>query len=434
MKNLVIISFFLIASISWAQEPEKEVKSADKKYGLYNLDTKGNASKLWEAKAIIDAVSTNPAVSEQHKTWITKGKIYNAIAATQNDSLVIAQTMKKDAKLTFPNSGVDAYNALTKALSTSVKSFEKKDALEAIQETSQFLNNFGYYQYKAGDFNSAFQNFNAVILIEKDMKANNMKSVFTKEADYNNQLYIASLCAMNDKKIKEVLPYLEELSAKNFNDENNAGASIYEGLFEYYQAIDEAKASSILSEGRQKYPEVSSLLFQEINFFLKKGKLNELIDKLKLAISKEKSNVSLYSTLGNVYDNLCQKEWEAGNMAKGDEYYNEGIMQYSEALKIEPDNFNALYSLGACYYNKAAQISKEMNKLSNDYSKEGTRKYDAKKAEMESYFDKALPNFESAEKKDPKDKNTIIALKEIYAKKGNIQKASEYKAKLEGLK
>ena len=93
-----------------------------------------------------------------------------------------------------------------------------------------------------------------------------------------------------------------------------------------------------------------------------------------------------------------------------------------------------MYSLGACYYNKAAQISKEMNKLSNDYSKEGTRKYDAKKAEMESYFDKALPNFESAEKKDPKDKNTIIALKEIYAKKGNIQKAGEYKAKLEGLK
>ena len=34
MKNLVIISFFLITSISWAQEPEKEVKSADKKYGL----------------------------------------------------------------------------------------------------------------------------------------------------------------------------------------------------------------------------------------------------------------------------------------------------------------------------------------------------------------------------------------------------------------
>ena len=62
--------------------------------------------------------------------------------------------------------------------------------------------------------------------IEKDMKANNMKSVFTKEADYNNQLYIASLCAMNDKKIKEVLSYLEELSAKKFNDENNAGASI----------------------------------------------------------------------------------------------------------------------------------------------------------------------------------------------------------------
>lgn len=82
---------------------------------------------------------------------------------------------------------------------------------------------------------------------------------------------------MNDKKIKEVLPYLEELSAKNFNDENNAGASIYEGLFEYYQTIDEAKASSILSEGRQKYPEVSSLLFQEINFSSRKENLMNLL-------------------------------------------------------------------------------------------------------------------------------------------------------------
>lgn len=53
---------------------------------------------------------------------------------------------------------------------------------------------------------------------------------------------------------------------------------------------------------------------------------------------------------------------------------------------------------------------------------------------MDSYFDKALPYFEKAELVDNKDKNTLIALKEIYAKKGNLQKASDYKAKLENLK
>ncbi len=85
------------------------------------------------------------------------------------------------------------------------------------------------------------------------------------------------------------------------------------------------------------------------------------------------------------------------------------------------------------YYNKAAFISKEANKLSSDYTKEGTKKYNEKKAEMELYFDKALPYFEQAEKVDPKDKNTLIALKEIYAKKSQFDKSNAYKAKLETL-
>jgi hypothetical protein len=435
MKNLIVITILFFAANLIAQEPEKDVKSADKKYGLYNLDTKGNAAKLWEAKALIDEASKNPAVTEQYKTWITKGKIYNAIASTQNDSLVLAQTMgKSEAKLSFANSGVDAYNALNKAITLAVKSYEKKDALEALQETSQYLNNFGYYLYKKSDYQNAYLNFNTMVLTDKLLKGNNMKTIFSTENDYLNQLYITSLCAMNSKNIETVLPYLEELVSKNFNDENNSGASIYEGLYEYYQTKDEAKAENYLAEGRKKFPEVTSLLYQEINHFLKKGKLNELIDKLKFAMTKDKTNPSLYTTLGNVYDNLCQKEWESGNTAKGDEYYNESLKYYADALTYKPDDFTALYSLGACHYNKAALVSKELNKLSSDYSKEGTKKYDAKKAEMDSYFDKALPYFEKAELVDNKDKNTLIALKEIYAKKGNLQKASDYKAKLENLK
>ena len=61
MKNLIVITILFFAANLIAQEPEKDVKSADKKYGLYNLDTKGNAAKLWEAKALIDEASKNPS-------------------------------------------------------------------------------------------------------------------------------------------------------------------------------------------------------------------------------------------------------------------------------------------------------------------------------------------------------------------------------------
>lgn len=253
--------------------------------------------------------------------------------------------------------------------------------------------------------------------------------------DVNRQKYIVAVCAQSAAQDKEAAKYYEELEAVNFNDSTNAGAVIYESLYTYYNKNqDSVKAEKYLTTGRAKYPNESNLLFAEINHYLKKGKLSELIDKLKLAIAKEPNNISIYATLGNVYDNLAQKEWEAGNLTKGDEYQKESEKYYDVVLEKDPNNSNALYSKGALYYNRAAQVSKEANKYANDYSKEGTKKYNDKKAEMEAYFDKALPFFEKADKIEGTDLNTLIALKEIYAKKGMFDKSNEVKARLEKLK
>ena len=52
---------------------------------------------------------------------------------------------------------------------------------------------------------------------------------------------------------------------------------------------------------------------------------------------------------------------------------------------------------------------------------------------MAGYFKQALPYFISAEQLDPKDQNTMIALKEIYARSGELNKSTEDKNKLEAL-
>ena len=41
--------------------------------------------------------------------------------------------------------------------------------------------------------------------------------------------------------------------------------------------------------------------------------------------------------------------------------------------------------------------------------------------------------FIKSEQVDPKDKNTLIALKEIYARKNELEKSKEYKTKIEQL-
>ncbi len=432
MKNLILFTLFslLTSGLSFAQEPEKDVKKADRLLGLYLLDTKGNKEKLEEAKKLIDGAYTNEAVAGMYKTWLVRGNIYNEVAGMENTKLVL----NAKAKLDNPNAPVIALESLTKAMSLAVKGYEKKDVIASLQETSQFLNNFGSNAYNNNDFIGAYKNFGGVLKVDKLITEAGGKAILQSKDDVNRQTYITAICALSAKADDDALPYFEELAAANYTDSTGAGAVVYESLYKLYEKKDNAKAEKYLAEGRTKYPEETNLLFAEINHFLKLGKLDELIGKLKKAIEMEPNNLSIYNTLGNVYDNLCQKEWEKGDMVKADEYFNESLKNYAQVLAKDPNNGTALYSSGALYYNKAAIISKEANKLANDYTKDGTRKYNEKKAEMESYFDKALPYFERADAVDNKDVNTLIALKEIYAKKGNFEKSNAAKARLEALK
>ena len=68
--------------------------------------------------------------------------------------------------------------------------------------------------------------------------------------------------------------------------------------------------------------------------------------------------------------------------------------------------------------------------MANDYSKEGTAKYEKLKKEVEELFAEALPYFKRVEKIDPSDRNTLIALKEIFARQNDFETSSAFKDRL----
>ena len=160
--------------------------------------------------------------------------------------------------------------------------------------------------------------------------------------------------------------------------------------------------------------------------------MESLISKLEKAAQLDPNNVSIYVTLGQIYDKLYQDN-AAKDPAKAEEDFNKAMSYYNQAVTRDPKSFDAIYSIGALWYNKAAAYSIELNELSNDYTPAGTKKYDAKKAQMDETFVKALPFFQQAEELNPKDVNTLIALKEIYARQDKFDLVETYKKKLEAL-
>ncbi len=247
-----------------------------------------------------------------------------------------------------------------------------------------------------------------------------------KLSDTDQKKLESGILAMKENKLSNAKNIFLEMYNRNVKS-----PTIYEALFQLTKPSDRKTAHGYLKEGRTLFPEDTSLLFAEINFLLEEGKMEEMIKPLEKAIKKEPDNISLYSTLGSVYDNLYQQADRANNSQLAQSYWLKAKDYYEIALQKDSRNFNALYSMGALYYNLAAAKTLELQALENDFSKEGIKKYDAVKKEVQDLFDIALPYFQNAESVDPNDVSTLVALKEIYARKDNLNRSNEFKDRLE---
>lgn len=415
---------FIFGAMMIAQTPEKDMKKAGKLLGSYNLDPTNKKDKLAEAKTLIDEAMASEDLAASNKGWVTKGRIYNEIALNE-----AAQLALKAEGAEVTDAGMIGLEAFQKGLENAIKKYEKKDALKGMAELANTLNTLGFSLYQNSDFANAFSYFDGVLQVNKLLKQNDMKPILKDDKSVQDQMYIAGVAAMSAGNMEGTKRYFSILKDKGVADK----PAIFEGLYAAYKDEDPEKAVGFLEAGRKQFPDNSSLLFQEINHYLNAGELSSLIEKLEAAAKLEPENASIMTTLGNVYDQQYQAALEEGDEAKTTELFDKAFASYEKALAISPEDFSATYSLGALYYNKAASVSAEVNKLADDYSKEGTAKYEAAKEKMNGLFVEALPYFQKAENLEPADKNTLIALKEIHARQNNFEKSNEYKAKIEAL-
>ncbi|MCO6462182.1 MAG: hypothetical protein J5I59_12330 [Saprospiraceae bacterium] len=427
MKNLcwiLLMLGFVHIHANAQEDGHKLAKKAKKAITGYFLDPT-NKENLTEAKTLIDKAFETGTINDDYAAWETKGEIYAQLSQAD----VSLKMVNPDAKSKNPEAASVAYSAYQKSLELAPKESAKKDSYSGLNELIPLLSTVALEYFYAQDYAKAYRDFKSILDAYEVLKGAKYKTALDKPEDLNNQYYITGLAALNDGKYAEAGALYEKALTGG-----KKAAEIYDGLFRSYQKIDPAKAEKYLAEGRAAFPDDNNLLFSEINLYLSQGKLNDLIDKLELAAQKEPDNISVINTLGNVYDKLYQDAAEKGDTTASNKYFEKAKETYNKALSKEPDNNFANYSMGTLYYNKAAGYVKEMNALAEDLSKEGMKKYDAAQAKMMAMFDQALPYFIQAEKSDATDKNTLIALREIYARKNQLDKAAEYKAKIEALK
>lgn len=424
MKKILslILAVCLVTWVGAQEDPAKDLKKVSRNIANYNLDPVTNADALTESVSLIEGVVKTSTFEKDAKAWLLYGNVYAEITNSQTQSLVL----DPDAQISAPETVVKTYTGYKNAIAYAEKAYDRKDAVNGLKGVLPNMYYVANTILNRQDYPAAYEAYKAVVESEELVEANGEDGIFPLEEQQSAE-FITGVCAYSAGKYDEAAAILGELKSANYND-----AGVYEYLFKTYEALGQTEnASMVLTEGRTKFPDDKGLLFAEINDALAKGDLESLVEKLKVAMVAEPDNISVPTTLGNVYDQLYQKALAAGDKAAAQSHFDNAVLYINKALEINPNHFDAVYMRGALEYNKAAELATEVNALADDYSKEGTKKYEAKQAEMMAQFEKALPFFEKAESLNPEDSNTLLALREIWVRKGDFDKGNEYKAKYE---
>lgn len=435
MNKMILGMLALVLVAVSVQAQHADAKAAARALAAYNLDPHASKERLKEAVAAILPDPIGEDVSDP-RFYILKGEILNILAS---QIVVVKQTGLGSLEELPQVDGVavKGFKAFATALEKHLQAINSpgyllRDGVKGIQEAQGHLYNFGIDAFEAQDYGSAYLSFSSGLAAHEILKNQGEESILDDAYAMMDQKYVTGLAALNNNMTDVARPLFEELYQASYDN-----AAVYEALYTIHASGEDADLESAyryLKTGREKYPEEVSLLFAEINHFLQLNRLDELIDKLKMAISSEPENLTLYITLGSVYDNLYQREFVAGNSDRARNYFDRALQYYHQSLEKDPTNFDALYSIGTLYYNRAATLTTALSELSSDSSQAGREKYKAMEAEVFAAFDQALPYFQKAERINPNSIPTLIALKEIYARKNEPETSNTLDARLENLR
>lgn len=417
MKKLILIAATAFVShISFAQDPN--VVSARVAQQGQNYD---------EAVEDINKAILDPETAKNPKTWLTRANIYYEM-----------ETVPK----------YKAGNPYREATKSFMRMIELKPDLErdftdkALFYCAQLYYNDGITSYQNRGFDSAYSFMQSVVDIHNIEGGKRFASIKAFDTIAATAQYVQANCLLSSDHEDDAMPILLKLKENPIITGNQPrGISVYTMLINIYKKQNkDAETIATIQEAKKLYPDNQSIRNEEINYYIKTGKQDELTKKLEDAVAKDPNNPELYYNLGVQYYAMAFPAGKDANM----DYAAKSEQAYKQAVKLAPDNGGYNYNLGAMYYNEATDINTKMNNLGTSDAEE--KKYNELKTKRDALFNEAVPYLQkacdvfgaTAAKADAQDHATYVAtlvsLKQIYAVQGKKDKTDELQKKLDAFK
>ena len=359
-KVMILLVIAFTANVMMAQEKDYQNAFQYNRNGYYEK-AMTSIEKCVNHENFLGA---KPA--KQAKYWLQRAVIYQNILQSGDEALM--------AKA--PNALEYAYESLMNCMKN--EEFLEENKQDIYMRVASVMNTYytmGADDYNTGKFAEATPMFKKAYDIAKSLGGSD---------DAIDMLNLAATSALRAEDYATALEYFNEL--KNNGMET---AELYRHLAACYNGMNNSEqAMAMINAGLEKNPSDANLILEKVNAYLKEGRGVEAVEDLNKLLALDPENAQLLFVLGTIY---------------GDET-NEGVYDtdkaikfYEDAIKINPDYYDAIYNLGALYITMSNKLKTQANDLPLDKVKE----YNALVEQAEELIRTGLPYVKQAYEAQP---------------------------------
>jgi tetratricopeptide (TPR) repeat protein len=374
MKRVLLILVLIPAVLFGQKTPKPNINKALNAF---------KAGKLDEAKEIIDAATTYEKTMDNGDTWYYRGLIYAAIDTSSNEAYHSLASDALDVALASFAKAEELSDGKTEYNITGDNGFPILKTQQIDIWASTYLNK-GANLYQEDNLEGALENFEKTSRILPD-----------DTTAYFYSGIVANSLEKYDLSLEKFKAYIEKGGTSP--DAYSMMLNMLNGPLD-----NKEKALELVREAKQKFPNHPDFGKVEIGTLIDMGKIDEAKSGLEEAVKKEPDNKVLHFYLGYVNSSLGNSE--------------AAVKSYEEALRVDPNYFDAQLLIAKEKYKPAEKIKKEMANLGISPA-DRKKKLELDKVLVEQ-LQIALPYWEKAEKMNPSEQEVLDALSSIYGDLG----------------
>lgn len=383
MKKLVILlAVILSANVMMAQKTDRTNAF------MYNKNGQFEKAAASIEKCVNHDAFLGMKPKDQAQAWLYRGMIYLNIhqdpelAAKYPDALEKAYVSLQNCVKADPDFTKDAQNA---------QEVYPRIAAIAVNYFQSGVDNFNnqVYPQAGSDFRKAYE-----VSLNGD-------------APDNSALVNAAMSYQRAKMYNEALACYDELKLNGYED-----VDLYKNMAACYTALGDQEQSLVMIQaGLDKYPGDAGLIIEKVNVYLSQNRGEEAVADLQKLHDLDPENPSIMFVLGTIYGEETSVIYDA----------DKAVQYYTQAIKLNPDYYDAIYNLGVLYIGMSNKLKAQANEITG-FSKAELDQVDSLMEQAKEYLRQGLPYIKQAYEAQPSDDIKHV-LKTMYVQLNMLEEA-----------